>query len=194
MDLSNLSISNGKGFLREIASLPVRIQELIFCLIDESISHEDIEPIKILGSMYLRQGVDFSFCESPIEQIFAFAYEMVIVNQGFPESELLNIYPQEEILIDNHKYYADFYFDTAKKKHFYYEHPLKVVIECDGHDYHEKTKEQVARGNKRDLDLKAHGYDVVHFSGSQIYKNPIECAQELYLYIKTKVGEIRPEL
>lgn len=63
-----------------------------------------------------------------------------------------------------------------------------VLVECDGHDFHEKTKAQVEYRNKRDLELKKAGYDILHFSGSQIYKDPIKCANEIidYLIIKAE--------
>ncbi|RKY09302.1 MAG: hypothetical protein DRP65_07975 [Planctomycetota bacterium] len=54
----------------------------------------------------------------------------------------------------------------------------QVVVECDGHEFHEKTKEQVMRDKKRDRFLIIRGYKVVHFSGSEIYKNPFLSAIE----------------
>ena len=40
----------------------------------------------------------------------------------------------------------------------------KVVIECDGHDFHEKTKEQVAYDKKRERFLTSNGYIVLRYS------------------------------
>jgi very-short-patch-repair endonuclease len=34
----------------------------------------------------------------------------------------------------------------------------KVIIECDGHDFHERTKEQAARDRGRDRAAQAAGY------------------------------------
>ena len=64
-----------------------------------------------------------------------------------------------------------------------------MVIECDGHDFHKLTKSRVSHDNQRDYDLKIAGYDVLHFSGSQIYSDPYKCAKEVYEYIKSKVGD-----
>lgn len=66
---------------------------------------------------------------------------------------------------------------------------MKLVIECDGHNFHEKTKEQVIRNNERDYDLQLAGYKVLHFSGSQIYESPLSCANDIYNFIQTTVGE-----
>lgn len=57
------------------------------------------------------------------------------------------------------------------------------MIECDGHEFHEKTKEQVIYDNEREYKLKSAGYDVLHFSGSEIYNNPYECAEKTLNYI-----------
>lgn len=54
-----------------------------------------------------------------------------------------------------------------------------VVIECDGHDFHERTKEQASRDKARDRRLQALGYQVFRFTGSDLYQRPIECAEEV---------------
>jgi very-short-patch-repair endonuclease len=53
-----------------------------------------------------------------------------------------------------------------------------VVVECDGHDYHERTKEQVARDRARDRDLQEQGYKVFRFTGSEIWRDAIGCADQ----------------
>lgn len=55
----------------------------------------------------------------------------------------------------------------------------KVVVECDGHDFHERTKEQAASDKKRDRDIQAAGYQVLRFTGSEIFARPYECAIEV---------------
>jgi very-short-patch-repair endonuclease len=53
-----------------------------------------------------------------------------------------------------------------------------VGIECDGHAFHEKTKDQAARDKSRDRDLQNMGMRVFRFTGSEIYRDPISCADE----------------
>jgi very-short-patch-repair endonuclease len=55
-----------------------------------------------------------------------------------------------------------------------------IVIECDGHDFHEKTKEQASKDKARDRRLQMLGCRVFRFSGSDLYQRPIDCAQEVY--------------
>lgn len=58
----------------------------------------------------------------------------------------------------------------------------KLVVECDGYEWH-KDKESFIRDRKRDRALRAAGYDILRFSGSEIVRDPIACANELYSYI-----------
>ena len=58
----------------------------------------------------------------------------------------------------------------------------KLVVECDGYEWH-KSKESFIRDRKRDRALKAAGYEVLRFSGSEIIRDPISCANELHKYI-----------
>jgi Protein of unknown function (DUF559) len=45
-----------------------------------------------------------------------------------------------------------------------------LVIECDGHEWHEKTKEQASSDKKRDRYFVMKGICVLRFSGSEIRK------------------------
>lgn len=54
-----------------------------------------------------------------------------------------------------------------------------IAIECDGHAFHEKTREQAARDKKRDRDLLSVGFPVMRFSGSEIFNNPCGCAEQV---------------
>ena len=53
-----------------------------------------------------------------------------------------------------------------------------VVVECDGHDFHERTKEQASRDKSRDRELTAAGFRVLRFTGSEIHANPFGCARQ----------------
>lgn len=53
-----------------------------------------------------------------------------------------------------------------------------VVVECDGHDFHEKTPEQAARDKARDRFLNLHVKAVLRFTGREIYRDPNGCVVE----------------
>ena len=74
--------------------------------------------------------------------------------------------------------------------------PCRIAVECDGHDFHERTKEQAARDKARDRELMSHGLTVIHFTGSEIWNAPMKCAHEVVLHLlrlMTPTGSARHE-
>ncbi len=57
---------------------------------------------------------------------------------------------------------------------------VKFAVELDGHEYHDRTKEQ-ARGDKsRDRLLTAAGWKPLRFTGAEVHANPGRCAHEVF--------------
>ena len=56
-------------------------------------------------------------------------------------------------------------------------------VECDGHDYHERTMWQAQCDKKRDRDFLMRGVPVMHFTGSEINTNPDNCAFEVISFV-----------
>lgn len=54
-----------------------------------------------------------------------------------------------------------------------------IVAECDGHDFHDRTKEQARRDKARDRFLVASGVKVMRFTGAEIWRDPTACAAEV---------------
>lgn len=61
--------------------------------------------------------------------------------------------------------------------------PIQIFIECDGHDFHERTKEQAARDRQRDRQLQQTGRHVLRFTGSEIYADPVMCAAQVFDFV-----------
>ncbi|HXT64578.1 MAG TPA: DUF559 domain-containing protein [Pyrinomonadaceae bacterium] len=61
---------------------------------------------------------------------------------------------------------------------------FNMVVECDGFQYH-SIKEKFVADRQRDRLLKSHGFDVLRFSGSEIYKDPAKVGIELYGYLQS---------
>lgn len=59
----------------------------------------------------------------------------------------------------------------------------QVVVECDGHEFHERTKEQVAKDKQRDRFLQTRSLTVFHFTGSEIWTDVFKCAEEVVEYL-----------
>lgn len=69
------------------------------------------------------------------------------------------------------KYFADFLIETPEAG--------VIVVECDGHDFHERTKEQAAHDRRRDRFMIANRITPVRFTGSEIYRDASGCVAEL---------------
>ena len=49
---------------------------------------------------------------------------------------------------------------------------IKLIVECDGFKYH-NSKDAFEKDRKRDRLFKSKGYQVIRFSGTEIYRDPI---------------------
>lgn len=54
-----------------------------------------------------------------------------------------------------------------------------VAVEVDGHEFHERTKEQAKRDRERDRTMQKYGFVVFRYTGSELYADPIKCAMEV---------------
>jgi hypothetical protein len=60
---------------------------------------------------------------------------------------------------------------------------IKLVVECDGFKYH-KSKEVFESDKKRDRLLQSKGYQVLRFSGSEIFRDTVKVSEELFDFIE----------
>jgi len=126
-------------------------------------------------------------CESPIEEVYAVAL-WVVAEVGFR-----NVYVSDgkkcvdisrgrfragEVIIEPQFQCGDYRIDFRVTHHENGLNPTCVLIECDGHDYHERTKEQAAADRSRDRALTTAGWKLLRFTGSEIWRDPIKCAEE----------------
>lgn len=143
--------------VKKLEQLPHAVHEILTLVIQQEIN-------SIL--------LEIEECESPIEQLLTIAlYEVLKYESNFYISH------QEEIKTKNNSYRVDmciYIGDIEDLKAC-----KKLVVECDGHDFHEKTKEQAMRDKKRDRDLIEAGYQIIHFTGSEIFADPFKCAREI---------------
>lgn len=101
--------------------------------------------------------------ESPIEQVMAGSLHVVMTHMGRP------------FVLDPQVVVGQYRVDLVLSGDGF-----KVAIECDGHDFHEKTKHQAARDKFRDRFLTASGYTVLRFTGSEIWNAPLTCGLDAY--------------
>lgn len=131
-------------------------------------------------------------CESPIEQQLLAAMLFMEVpfiekhpvvarsiaaidraSASYPHTPFLAIVPQAEV--------GRFRLDFLIVAKFSSEaaHQRLFAVECDGHDFHEKTKQQAARDKSRDRALLIEGIPMLRFTGSEIFAGAGNCADEI---------------
>lgn len=70
--------------------------------------------------------------------------------------------------------------DFLVYRHRFHCRPAWVAVECDGHDWHERTKQQAAYDRARDRELLGVGITTLRFTGSEIFHSADRCASEIY--------------
>lgn len=125
-------------------------------------------------------------CESPIEQLLAVSLERINL-LGFchynPFIDVIAIEKQQDIKISKKVTYRVDFLITV---HYKNQGMKGFVIECDGHEFHQKTKEQVEKDNQKTRDLQMKGFEVTRFSGTEIYHRSYLCATEIRKLILSK--------
>lgn len=122
---------------------------------------------------------------SPIETIFFVAIHTICEEDGAlkfaggtPQYGVLGVSAQVQI----EQYRVDFLVSVQDT----HGEIQQMVVECDGHDFHERTKEQARKDRSRDRRLQELGYVVYRFTGSELYADPIKCALSVYEWALSK--------
>jgi very-short-patch-repair endonuclease len=135
---------------------------------------------EFLDGEVARGALDRGERQSYIPFIFRYSY---IPMDGSFHVTLQPRFPN--IKIDGKQIRPDMYFWIPSKPH------VNVIVECDGFNFH-SDKERFKTDRQRDRALKALGYDVWRFSGSEIYNDPINAPFELakYLWDRAKAHDV----
>lgn len=148
----------------------------------------------------------FSLCESPIERQLLLAYLQIypctvvsdvdlrgqrthlFVDRDIDSrSDWVSFCPQMSIFIRKRRvqFRPDFVFmhmveDVENAR----VNCLKnVIVEVDGHDFHERTKEQAQRDKSRDRLLQRQGFSVLRYTGSEIFRDAESVVREIREFI-----------
>ncbi len=178
----------------------IKITEDLYYDIDRIDRNEDISNYLVdnvsLHLLALSSDAEMNFeeslidCESPIEQLLSLALENLNIKNIYkynPFIDVVEIEKQKEIKCENKKYRVDFCIPVIYKN----QENKSFIIECDGHEFHQKTKEQVERDNTRMRDLQKQGYEVIRFSGTEIWHRPHKCASDILNIILSKCKYIK---
>lgn len=146
-----------------------------------------------------RDFVNRECAASPIEKIFYTAV-CTILETNYPYQEIagqlllgnrrdvwiepgIEIIPQKEIgpyRVDFVlSYRGDCQLKDTEHLRTVPEKPFKeIVVELDGHAFHDRNARQRSYEKKRDRFLQKRGYEVFHYTGSDVVANPFKVAIE----------------
>ena len=92
------------------------------------------------------------------------------------EPNIVSVYPQVSVA----KFRVDFMCHmrieiprSSKLKHQF------LAVECDGHEFHERTKAQAARDRARDRALLLRGVPSMRFTGAEIWADAYACVTQI---------------
>ena len=167
------------------------------------VAAECIEHIAKMSLSFVEESVDYmgagvvALVESPIEYkllIAMFMYhrqfygpEISVVSQGglnaFGKYRSVVIVPQFIMPGPKGNIRLDFaLMDNLRRD-------VEIAVECDGHDFHERTKEQAKSDRSRDRAVQAAGLKILRFTGSEIHNDPFGCAAEVWNLYPTDRSE-----
>jgi very-short-patch-repair endonuclease len=113
---------------------------------------------------------------SPIEQIFLLEWK----HQRIEETFDVELIPQAEVASRIGNFALDFLVrsksPTGKN--------VRIGIELDGHDFHEKTRQQTTRDKQRERAIMLSGITVLRFTGSEIVSQTSKCIREIIDFLK----------
>lgn len=136
--------------------------------------------IHVQEMVYTRQDRYYALaeqCESPIERLLLAPLMFIAPRCLHPRYSGPADFMEPARLYVQHKvagYRVDFAYTVIPHKDV----PIRLAIECDGHDYH-ASREQRENDAARDRALRGAGYEPVRFTGSQIHADPEKCAQDV---------------
>lgn len=131
-------------------------------------------------------------CESVTEAIFAVWWRTSMLLVKSP----INLRPQHTIEANGRTYRIDFIVECsdawlmnlARARGVRWS---PIAVELDGHEFHERTLDQVTYRNQRDRDLQQRGVAVFHFSYDELTANPSRCVFEVISSGQDQVQKLR---
>lgn len=158
-----------------------------------------------------RAGVEFAAleCGSPIEeQMLASLALMAQVQhvavrfrvwtpdphelpRGFDEAlAIVPQFPVGKYKIDFSLTYSGPGYDFTNSKEPLVWKRSSMLIECDGHDFHERTKEQAKHDRGKDRDLQRAGFVIYRYTGSEIHNRCLEIPDEILTDLRKKAEPV----
>jgi len=125
--------------------------------------------------------------ESEIELMVLTAFDMLsvftpltaVIGDDFPDNNRGNILITPQFKWRGYRIDFCVRCDVAPDKLFF--------VECDGHDFHERTKEQAERDRSKDRAFQAEGIPVLRFTGREIWRDVGAVTSEIINFVGSRL-------
>ncbi|ARQ01899.1 endonuclease domain-containing protein [Pseudorhodoplanes sinuspersici] len=134
--------------------------------------------------MTVRDGVErlSSLCESPIETLFLASFVFADAWGRFISGEqvrLAVLAPEQSpgkagIELAPQYPWQGYRIDFA----WFARGELQFFVECDGHNFHERTPAQAERDRSKDRAIQQAGIPILRFTGREIWRDPFGCVMQ----------------
>ena len=156
---------------------------------------------EVVRSVSLTMAMALDSCQSPIEVAMFFALTSqavgfgphmptVVVWDGHPSQIVdrigwgtVEIRPQAQIGEHRVDFLVTFSHDPIGDDGKRTRIERKLIVECDGHDFHDRTKGQASRDRERDRALQAAGYQVFRYTGADLWADVFKCSHEVLRHL-----------
>jgi len=131
-------------------------------------------------------------CQSPIEKLFLIEWNY----QTQHWSDYENVYIISQYKIGNYRvdfmicYVPGEIHPSKFSKYLLNNKKMCLIVELDSYLWHGSKPEQFTEEKARGRELKKEGYNIMRFSGREIYRNVEKCVEEVLEYI----GEIESDI
>lgn len=188
-------------------------EEIIRQIKQESRSDEDASiaylctTLDVLSKLEKTESIQCAIleCESPIERLLLVGLHAQSLIMQIPRTIQYVLYPNDgEAQPESYstlyvtpqahlgKYRIDFHFryvELAIVKSVADKWDQKwcsseTYVECDGHDFHERTKAQAKKDRARDRRIQDMGFPILRFTGSELWADPTDCAEQLLKFLR----------
>lgn len=127
--------------------------------------------------------------KSPVERMYLLWLNDQVARDDYKvdDQTFISVVPQYKEKIGDKTYFVDFAIILIP---FYPSDPLyKLFVEIDGHEFHEKTKQQASNDRKRERALLSKCDHLIRLTGSEVYKEGHRCAKETLSILRKKFHE-----
>lgn len=130
-------------------------------------------------------AITTNWCEYPPPEDWQFAYLGTEIGHFSTKERGQGIFVYQQMPLG--KFRIDFGFAQPGTC-------IRVAVELDGHEFHERNKKQAERDKSRDRAMQEEGWVVLRFTGSEVWRNPAGCVEQVLRFFRKETQITQEEV